>query len=173
MPSNYTILQFTVSAASRKIALDMPLFLPGLCMLRALGDSATAKLYLWPCKNNSLSVLWGFCLLWQSPVHQYFGKTQVSIVCFNLAKQQALPAFCSVSWLENNRQLRVVGCHLMAVLIKVIFSVLKIHQCTNKWTHSHIYTGTLISIHACSYKNPMKTHMCTFRINWVYYGRKS
>lgn len=56
MPNYYTILQFTVSAAGEKIALDMPLFLLAVCMLRALGYAATARLYLWPCENNSLSV---------------------------------------------------------------------------------------------------------------------
>lgn len=57
MPNNYTVLQFTVSAAGRKIAFDMPLFLLAVCMLRALGYAATAKLSLRPCENNSLSVL--------------------------------------------------------------------------------------------------------------------
>lgn len=64
MPNNYTVLQFTVSAASsEKIALDMPLFLLAVCMLRALGCAAAAKLYLRPCKNNSLSVCDGSRLL--------------------------------------------------------------------------------------------------------------
>ena len=57
MPNNYTVLQFTVSAAGEKIALDMPLFLLAVCMLRALGCAAAAKLDLRPCENNSLSVL--------------------------------------------------------------------------------------------------------------------
>lgn len=57
-----------------KLHLTRHYFLPGLCMLRALGNAATAKLDLWPCKNNSLSVLWRFCLLRQSCVHQKFGK---------------------------------------------------------------------------------------------------
>lgn len=44
MPNNYTILQFTVSVAGKKIVLDMPLFLQAVCMLRAQGYLSTAKL---------------------------------------------------------------------------------------------------------------------------------
>lgn len=115
MLNNYTVLQFTMSAAGEKIALDMPLFLLAVCMLRA-----------WVAQPQP-NCIFGLartihCQFCEAPAYSdralctsNLAGMQVSITRLNLAKQQGLSAFCPMSRTTNNRHPRAFGNLLVLI----------------------------------------------------------